>query len=257
MKRLTMTTFAALSTSMLVLGLTACTVARDWQYPPDPPGALLNVKGTKAVPIKVGVLPLRDLRGQSEQRRSWVVAFPLVPYGVSTYDRPETVKDSWGNTLIQMDPPRDFAKAIVSELQHAGIFSSVALADSVREKPDLILSGTLRSTNWKRTLTTYGLGPVGPLFWVLGAPMGSATNTVSMDLQLTPANDPSRILWQFTMRFENKHLIGVYYGMEKSVKDYADAIQGALKPAIDYLVKIAAEHPEMLRPIPSRAVSAQ
>ena len=38
MKRLTMTTFAALSTSMLVLGLTACTVARDWQYPPDPPG---------------------------------------------------------------------------------------------------------------------------------------------------------------------------------------------------------------------------
>jgi hypothetical protein len=257
MKRPILTSFVALfPVSILALGLTGCTVARNWQYPPDPPGALLNVKGSKAVPIKVGVLPLRDLRGQSEQRGSWVVAFPLVPYGTSTYDRPETVKDAWGNSLIRMDPPRDFAKAIASELQHADIFSSVMLADSAREKPDLILSGTIRSTNWKRTLTTYGLGPVGPFFWVLGAPMGNTTNTVVMDLQLAPANDTSRVLWQFTMQFENKHLIGIYYGMDESVKDYAEAVQEALQPAIRNLTKIAVEHPEMLRPNQPMGISA-
>jgi len=232
---------------VMALGVSACTVTRTWQYPPNPPGTLLNAKSTKTIPATVAVLPLRDLRGQSEERGSWVVAFPLVPYGVSTFDRPETTKDAWGHDLIHMDPSRDFAKAIVSELQNAGIFSSVALADSATAKPDFVLSGTLRSTNWRRSLTTYGLGPVGPFFWILGAPMGNATNTVAMDLQLSPATDPTRAVWQFSMTFEDTHLIGVYYGMEESVENYSEAVQDALKPAIANLVKIATERPEIFQ----------
>jgi len=167
---------------------------------------------------------------------------------VNSFDRPETVQDPEGVPLIHMNPSRDFAMAIANELRHAGIFSTVAVAESLTTRPDLVLSGAIRSTNWRRSYTTYGFGPIGPLFWLLGAPMGKATNTVAMDLQLTPANDPSRLVWQFTMEFEDNHLFGVYYGQERSVENYPSALQETLKPAISNLVKIATEHPEPLRP---------
>jgi hypothetical protein len=179
----------------------------------------------------------------------------LVPYVVNSFDRPETVQDPEGVQLIHMNPSRDFAKAIAQELKHTGIFSSVAFAESLTTKPDFVLSGAIRSTNWRRSLTTYGLGPVGPLVWILGAPMGKATNTVAMDLQLTPAADPSRPVWQFTMEFEDSHLFGIYYGMERSVENYANALQETLKPAISNLVKITTDHPELLRPNLASGVS--
>jgi hypothetical protein len=245
-----------LSASVLALGLAACTVTRNWQYPPDPPGALLNIKGAKTLPVTVAVLPLRDLRGANVERGSWRMALPLVPYAVNSFDRPETAQDPEGVRLIHMSPSQDFAKAIAKELKHAGIFSSVAFTESLTTKPDLVLNGTIRSTNWRRSYTTYGLGPLGPLVWILGAPMGKATNTVALDLQLTPANEPSRAMWQFTMEFEDSHLFGIYYGMEESVENYANAVQESLKPAINNLVKIATERPELLRPGSAAGVSA-
>lgn len=245
-----------LSAGLLAMSLTACTVARAWQYPPDPPGALLNVKSSKMIPARVAVLPLRDLRGTTAERHSWITAVPFVPYGANSFDRPEAVQDPAGVPLIHMNPSRDFARAIADELQHAGIFVSVSMVEAAgAAKPDLILSGTLRSTNWRQSYTTYGLGPVGPLFWIFGAPMGKATNTVEMDLQLTPANEPSRVLWRFAMQFEDSHLFGIYYGMERSVENYADSVQETLKPALDNLVTIATEHPELLRPRMSARVS--
>ncbi len=244
-----------LSASVMALGLAACTVTRNWQYPPDPPGTLLSVKGSRTLPVTVVVLPLRDLRGANVERGSGRLALPLVPYAVNSFDRPETVQDPEGVRLIRMNPSQDFAMAIARELRHAGIFSTVSFAESLTTKQDLVLSGTIRSTNWRRSFTTYGLGPLGPFFWILGAPMGKATNTVAMDLQLTPANEPSRAMWQFSMEFEDNHLFGIYYGMEQSVENYANAVQETLKPAISNLVKIATEHPELLRPGSAAGVS--
>jgi hypothetical protein len=243
------------SASVLALGLAACTVTRHWQYPPDPPGTLLNVKGSKTLAVTVAVLPLRDQRGANVKRESWRMALPLVPYAVNSFDRPETIQDPEGVVLIHMNPSRDFAKAIAEELKHAGIFSTVRFAESLTTKADLVLSGTIRSTNWRRSFTTYGLGPMGPLVWILGAPMGKATNMVAMDLQLAPANEQTRAMWQFTMEFEDSHLFGIYYGMEQSVDNYANAVQESLKPAISNLVKIATERPELLRPGSAAGVS--
>jgi len=62
-------------------------------------------------------------------------------------------------------------------------------------------------------------------------------------------------VWQFTMEFEDSHLFGIYYGMEQSVENYANAVQESLKPAISNLVKIATEHPELLRPASAAGVS--
>lgn len=241
--------FSALVLLGLCVSLSACAVPRVWHYPPEPPGTLLQMTSSKQVPGRVAVLPLRDERGQTVSKCSWVAAIPFIPYGVSTYDRPESEKDPWNNPLIKMRPANDIARAFADELQHAGVFSAVTFAEkSDPGSADLLLSGALKATGWRRAITTYMLGPVGPIFWILGAPIGTATNTVVMEWRLTPAKDPSRTVWRFSMEFEDAHLIGIYYGMEESVENYAHAVQEALKLALADLAKLAAEHPEALSP---------
>src|SRR5260370_41835538 len=83
--------FLALFASAMALGLAACAVTRNRQYPPDPPGTLLNVKGSKTLPVTVAVLPPRDLRGAKVERGSWRSALPLVPYAGYSCGRPETL----------------------------------------------------------------------------------------------------------------------------------------------------------------------
>src|SRR3989442_1986569 len=96
--------FLALFASVMALGPAACTVTRNWQYPPDPPGTLLNVKGSKTLPVTVAVLPLRELRGANVERGSWRVALPFVPYALNSFDRPENVHDPEGGPPIHTNP---------------------------------------------------------------------------------------------------------------------------------------------------------
>lgn len=238
----------ALCIAVLTAALSGCAVPRTWQYPPDPPGKLLDLKAAKSVPLTVAVKPFRDLRGEKSQEESWRVAIPFYPYAVDLYDRPETAKASEGVPLIKMNPSQDFARAIADEIRNAGMFSSVSLVDgNGAGKADLVLSGTIRSTGWKRTRTTYMLGPVGVIFWILGAPMGENANTVELDVQLAPGGDPGRSAWRFSMQFKDEHLVGIYYGREESVENYSTAIQETLRPALADLMKIVAERPEVFQ----------
>jgi hypothetical protein len=207
------------------------------------------MKATKSVPRTVAVKPFRDLRGEKSQEESWRVAIPFYPYAMDSYDRPETAKAVEDVPLIKMNPSRDFARAVADELQNAGVFSSVSFVDGNGSGggADLVLNGTIRSAGWRRTRTTYMLGPVGTIFWILGAPMGENVNTVEMDVQLAPAGDPTWPVWQYSMQFKDEHLVGVYYGREKSVENYSTAIQETLKPVLADLVKIAAERPELFQ----------
>jgi hypothetical protein len=141
-----------------------------------------------------------------------------------------------------MDPTKDLPRAVADELRNAALFSSVTFAENNNPAgADLVLAGTLRSTKWRRSITTYGLGFVGPILWILGAPIGNGTSTVVMDYKLTPVNDPSRILWSFSMEAEEKHLIGIYLGLENVGNDYAKAVQEAMREVMPGLIKLAAE----------------
>jgi hypothetical protein len=197
----------------------------------------------------VVVLPFEDLRGNFVQDEYWKIAIPLVPSGETIYDRPETVEDPEPVDLVRFDPPTDFAKATTAELREAQLFSSVVFGKNEEMPPaDLVFRGRLQSTQWKRWITTYGLGPFGVIPWMLGAPMGETTTTVEMDLQLTPVNDPSRVLWSMVMQFEGKETDGPYYGLENAVESYPDALQEALRPAIIDLVQLVETSPERLQP---------
>jgi len=238
----------ALCMMVLTTALSGCAVPRTWQYPPDPPGKLLDLKAAKSVSRTLAVKPFRDLRGENSQEQTWRIAIPFYPYAVDAFDRPETIKAVEGVPLIKMNPSQDFARAIADEFRNAGVFSSVSLVDgNGSASADLVLSGTIRSTDWRRTRTTYMLGPVGVILWILGAPMGENSNTVELDVQVAPASDPGRPSWQYSMQFKDEHVVGIYYGREDSIENYSTAVQETLRPALADLLKLVAEHPEVLQ----------
>jgi hypothetical protein len=242
-----------LSVFMLLIlyltSLTGCLGSRNWQYPPASTGSYLHEKSASSLPVKAIVLPLEDLRGHGVKEEYWKASIPLVPYGDTRYQRPESVEHPEKVDVVMFDPPNDFAQSIAAELNEADIFSSVVFAkDEGQEPGDVVFRGRLRSTDWNRRLYTYLLGPLGAIFWMVGLPMSETTTALELDLRLTPLNDPSKVLWNMTMAFEGKQLDGPYYGLANAVESYPEALQEALKPAIADLVGLANQDPNRLMP---------
>ena len=78
--------------------------------------------------------------------------------------------------------------------------------------------------------------------------MGETTTAVEMDLRLTPAADPSKVMWSMSMEFQGTKWDSPYYNLEDAVTSYPGALQEALKPAISDLVQLAEEDPKRLHP---------
>ena len=240
---------ASLVVMLGCLLLTGCLGNRDWQYPPSSTGSYLSTKAAVSVPAKAIVLPLEDLRGEGVKEEYWKATIPLVPYGDTKYERPETVKSPEEVDVLRFDPSQDFARSIAAELSRAGVYTSVTFAKDEQEYPaEVVFRGRIRSTEWKRRLYTYLLGPIGVVFWIVGLPMSETTTELELDIQLTPVNDPTKVLWNMTMDFEGKQFDSPYYGIENAVESYPLALQEALKPAIADLVGLANQDPNRLLP---------
>lgn len=237
-----------LMAGLMTIATTGCLGNRTWEYPPNPKGTYLGMMATKPLGAKLVVLPLDDLRGKEAQVEYWKVAIPLIPYGVTAYDRPETAVEPEPVDVVLFDPPRDFARALADELREAAVFSTVAYANqATAPSSDFVMRGHLRSTRWERAITTYLLGPLGTVFWMLGLPMGNTVTSVEMDLNISPAGNPSNIVWSFTMEFQGKEYDGPYYGLEEAIQSYPVALQETLRPAITNLVHIAEKRPEVFQ----------
>ena len=234
---------------LAMMAVSGCLGDRNWQYPPSATGTYLETKAAETIPAKAIVLPLEDLRGQGVKEEYWKAAIPLVPYGDTHYARPESAENPEQVDVAKFDPPQDFARAIAAELSQAGIYSSVKYAQDAQQEPaEVAFRGRLRSTDWNRRLYTYLLGPVGPVFWILGLPMSETSTELQLDLFLTPVNDPKKVLWNMTMDFEGKKLDGPYYNLEDAMESYPWALQEALRPAIADLVGLANQDPNRLLP---------
>lgn len=222
---------------------------KRWYYPPDPPGKLLDYHVSAPLPAKVAMLPLVDQRGRERRRNYWRALIPIVPYGEAVYDRPEDVARPLD--LLSIDPPHDFAQAIAREIDHAKVFSSMNFAaDGNPGHADFVLTGVLHSSRWSRRVTTYGLSIAGIVFWALGLPAGQTTTAVAVDLSMSPQSDPSRSVWQFRMEFEEKHLFAAYYGNKDILDNYPSAVQEAMKSALQHLVTVAKERPQVFATAP-------
>ena len=236
-----------LGLAILLFTGNGCLGNRDWQYPPETSGKYLDMKAAKPVPARVVVLPFEDLRGDNVKDEYWKAAIPMVLYGELEYDRPEKVQKPEEVDVVRFNPSKDFAEATAMELRESGAFSSVEYAGDGKARPsDLVFRGTIRSTNWERRLYTYLLGPFGTLLWIFGIPMGESTTTVELDLRLTPAAEPSTVVWEMAMEFKGNKWDSPYYNLEEAVQSYPSALQEALRPAITDLVQLADEDPGRL-----------
>lgn len=234
---------------LTMMAISGCLGNRNWQYPPSELGTYLENQATSVIPAKAIVLPLVDIRGKHLKEEYWKAAIPLIPYGDTVYQRPENAENPEKVDIVNFNPSHDFAKAIAAELSQAGIYSSVKFAkDDQLEPADVAFRGRLHSTEWKRRLYTYLLGPIGTVFWILGLPMSETTTDLELDLTLTPVDDPTKVLWSMTMDFEGKQLDSPYYGLEDAVESYPLALQEALKPAVADLVGLANQDPDRLLP---------
>ena len=226
---------------ILAFSVTGCLGTREWTYPPPPDKMFLGIKADQPVSGSLVVLPLVDQRGKEVKEEYWKVAIPLVPSGTTFYDRPEDVKDPEQIDQVQFNPAEDFARALADEIREAKIFSSVAYAGkSAAPTSEYVLQGRLHSTRWERSITTYLLGPLGTVFWMIGLPMGQTDIGVEMDLRLTASADPSKVLWSFSMEYKGWDLDGIYYGLANEVNSYPTALQEALRPAVTDLANKAA-----------------
>ncbi len=228
------------------LSMAGCLGSREWTYPPLPDMTYLDTLVAQPHAGSLAVFPLEDLRGTVVRDNYWKVAIPFVPYAVvAEHDRPETVPHPEPIDEVLFDPSSDIARAVAAEIRNANIFSSVTFHDGDHQQTppnDFVLRGRLYSTRWARTLSTYLLGPFGTLAWMAGLPMGVTTTGVVMDVQLTSADDPSRVLWGFAMDFEGQVWDGAYYGLDESVIRYPQAVQEGLRPAMSDLVRAMSAH---------------
>ena len=241
-----MTRSITLIVFLIFCTLTGCLGQRSWEYPPASRGTFLDITAITSIPARVVVLPLQDLRGDKTHIDHKYLPLPLISKGSTMYERPETAPNPYLVDEVQFDPPQDFARAIAAELENAQIFSSVIFANENEVPPaDLVLRGTLRSTQWKRNMTTYYLGPLGSALWFMGLPLGNTTTKLVLDLTLTPVNASTPTpVWSFSMDFQEKLLDGPYYGWEDAVLSYPIALQDALREAIIDLVNISHANPK-------------
>jgi hypothetical protein len=96
------------------------------------------------------------------------------------------------------------------DLEATGLFSSVTyVGDGPAEGHALLLSGTLRETPLRHSVTSFCLGIFGVLLWFLPVPMSKTTAGIELDLQL--AEQPSgRIVWEHTLSSEIHRYISLY-----------------------------------------------
>jgi len=103
----------------------------------------------------------------------------------------------------------DLAKAAAEELQASHIFKEVFFTNRASDG-DLVLSGTIKSTNYSGKLFSYGLSVYGPLLWFVGFPASYAKNAIEVSFTLKDRQS-QRLIWQNSYSEEDSKTSWLYY----------------------------------------------
>lgn len=164
----------------------------------------IEVSVPSAPSLRLAVLPLEEERGVRRypglQGHMFATYIPLIPYIKVPYERlDESHMLHQQNQGSVVDANEHFtiaiAKQIARDLSSSGLFADVwfASTESATSGADLVLSGSLRSTEFDVYASSYMLGAAGVLLWYLPLPVGRDKATVSMDLILR--DRAGRELW--------------------------------------------------------------
>lgn len=174
---------------LVVLLASACgPQPRAWQYHPNA-YAPATAKAGKAV-----VLPYRDARPDDNSNLIGMYLLPFLPWGWTEQQIPEKEDHHLTSSRwVSYAPVDDYPKALVADLQSAGLFSDASFAPSEGDA-DYVIQGTIVATEYDGKLYSYGLGPAGPMLWLFVLPVADAWNTLAVDLSCTDRRSGRQIL---------------------------------------------------------------
>jgi hypothetical protein len=95
--------------------------------------------------------------------------------------------------------PASFARAVADDLKASGLFRDVVYTGAGSAQGHrYLLTGTLRASPLRRSVTSYCLGMPGVLLWFLPIPMAKTSASVTLDLNLVDTQD-GVVVWQHTI----------------------------------------------------------
>jgi hypothetical protein len=200
----------------------AYTPTRNFAYTPAP---VLS----DATQITHGVLVVKKLSEARGERtypnstgRLFKTYIPLLPNVSWSYERLDesdvmTQKERTNAVEEVSDFKVSVSKAIADDLKNTGLFKEVRYIgdQSIPADADLVLSGDLKGTALDTTYTSYCLGMVGVLLWILPIPLGRTTGHVEATLKLTEPN--GKEVWSDQLTGKSKRTYTLYNSAGKAI----------------------------------------
>lgn len=233
-----------LAVSLLIL--TGCGTTAKFVYP----SKMKNLVQLDTEPIlhqTVAVLPFDDFRGNENSMMMALYLIPLMPYGYSTYDRPEAAHGFLSIASFECDVSEDLAKAFATSLRRSNLFNNAYFTfGGEKDNADFNISSEVNEMFYKGRIFSYGLSLYGPCLWLFGAPAGTVQNKIDLTLYLRKSGS-QKILWEYNIKNEIWFNEWLYYRMGWDVKSFAEMLEQGYNEAILDLQKQIRSNPNILK----------
>jgi hypothetical protein len=181
------------------------------------------VEAKPRVRPRLVVKPLSEARPPRRYSNAMGAMFktyiPLLPYVEIPYERLDEVsleheeaREERGKALDRETQhfTQAIARVIADDLRSSGLFSEVVLLSDTAQPVEgaYVLDGELQSTELDLNRTSYMLGPVGVLLWILPIPLGSTTADVKAGLRMLDQN--GNVVWQDELEGRGRRMYTMY-----------------------------------------------
>jgi len=231
--------------AVLAAFLSGCGTTAKFVYPARMDD-LVQVASAPAHNQTVAVTPFDDFRNQDNTSGTvFLYMIPLMPFGWVEYDRPDAARLFLSINAYDFTPAEDLPKAAAVSLRRSNLFKDAFFTfGGEKDRADLVLRGTIRSTKYLGRVWSYGLSIEGPLLWLLGAPCGNSENTLSLQFELTRKG---KVIWDYTFDRTDSTVQGLYYYYGHDCLGYSRLMQDAMNQAITDLARRLGENPDLLK----------
>ena len=212
--------------------LCGCGGTGRFVYPENYSSMAMVVGTSPRFPGKVAVMPFVDCRSGDNLGITVMLAFiPGCPFGFREYERPESAGSFTTLSGCDIRPDEELAKAAVTSLKRSGLFRDAYFTyGGEAGAADYVLEGDIRSTYYKGRTLTYGCSVYGLFFWVVGAPVGTSLNRLSLALRLKDRT--GAVVWSYSFDHDDYLVQGLYYRNGSDVSLYARLMQQGMNDAI-------------------------
>lgn len=193
-----------LSLLLLAAVFVGCSSQKAWLYSVEPESS-----SAVLVDKSVAVPPFTDKRSNENSNMVLMYMVPLVPYGWQDLDAPEGTTMHVTSGLWLWRPNEDMAKAAAEELQASHMFKEVFFTNRQSEG-ELVLTGTIKSTNYGAKMFSYCLSVYGPLLWFFGFPASHTKNALEVSFSLKERQS-QKLIWENTYSEEASNTSWIYY----------------------------------------------